>query len=336
MILNIKDKTTRTLLSLARTPLVFYPYYRYHLPLPSVIMIENTNCCNSRCVMCPREKLTRAQGFMAFGLFEKIIKEVSTMRRKPVAHLHGFGEPLLDPLLPERIALAKACGIKHTYIVTNASLLLPETSRKLIAAGLDKMKISFYGTDEDSYSATMTPLSFKVAFQNINDFLRIRRELKRTNPRLILQYLSHKPTDAKVGDFRVLWSSSIDRNVGDRLNITSLHNYGGGRDHHRVGDRIASVCFYPWTAMSVLWDGRVVTCCMDFNGAQVMGDLTSQTVVDVWNGPVASSIRRDFGKLEYGGFPTCMGCDWVHRRQDHGKQTVVTSPPVGTATRRSE
>ena len=176
--LNIKDKTTKYLLSLARTPLVFYPYYRFHFPLPSVIMIENTNRCNSQCVMCPREKLTRKPGFMEFGLFEKIIKEVSGMKRKPVTHLHGFGEPLLDILLPERIKLAKDCGIKHTYIVTNASLLVPEISRKIIQAGLDKMKISFYGTDEDSYNATMKKLNFKVTFQNIADFLRIRKEMK--------------------------------------------------------------------------------------------------------------------------------------------------------------
>jgi len=70
-------------------------------------------------------------------------------------HLHGFGEPLLDESLPERIRLAKSCGIKHTYLVTNASLLFPETARKIIHAGLDTMKISFYGTDEESYHATM-------------------------------------------------------------------------------------------------------------------------------------------------------------------------------------
>ena len=43
MILNIGDKKTKLLLSLAKTPLLFYPHYKYHLPLPSVLMIENTN-----------------------------------------------------------------------------------------------------------------------------------------------------------------------------------------------------------------------------------------------------------------------------------------------------
>jgi wyosine [tRNA(Phe)-imidazoG37] synthetase (radical SAM superfamily) len=124
--------------------------------------------------------------------------------------LHGFGEPLLDKLLAERIQLAKTCGIQRTYIVTNASLLLPETSRKIISAGLDKMKISFYGTDEESYNNTMKRLNFKVTFQNIKDFLRIRKEMKRENPRLILQYLPNETNNAKTAEFRSLWSPLID------------------------------------------------------------------------------------------------------------------------------
>jgi hypothetical protein len=99
--LNIGDTKTKFLLGLAKTPLVFYPHYKYHLPLPTVLMIENTNLCNADCVICPRETLSRKRGFMDFGLFEKIIKEASSESHKPVTHLHGFGEPLLDKLLPD-------------------------------------------------------------------------------------------------------------------------------------------------------------------------------------------------------------------------------------------
>jgi len=314
MLLNIGDKKTRFLLSLAKTPLLFYPHYKYHLPLPTVLMIENTNHCNAECVMCPRDTLSRKRGFMDFGLFEKIMKEVSSVRRKPVTHLHGFGEPLLDKLLAERIQLAKTCGIKHTYIVTNASLLFPETSRKIIGVGLDKMKISFYGTDEESYNTTMKRLNFKVTFQNITEFLRIRKDMKRGNPRLILQYLPNETNHAKTEEFKALWSSLIDTKVGDCLNVSSLHNYGGGRAYNHLGKKIVSVCYFPWTSMSVLWDGRVVTCCMDSNGVQVLGDLNSQSIQEVWNGPVLSGARDNFRKLDYSNYPVCLSCDWVRRR----------------------
>ena len=314
MILNARDKITRCLLSLAKTPLLLDPYYRYHLPLPSVILIENTNCCNAQCVMCPRETLTRKRGFMEFGLFEKIMKELSSASRKPVVHLHGFGEPLLDESLPERIMLAKTCGIKHTYLVTNASLLFPETSRKIIDAGLDAMKISFYGTDEESYRATMRGLDFKVALYNIREFVRIRTELKKRTPKLILQYLPQESNGAKTEEFQSLWRSVLDKRAGDCMNLSSLDNFGGGRAYNIVGERIVSVCFYPWAALSVLCDGRAVTCCMDYNGVQGVGNLNFQSVMEIWNGPVLSAIRRNFGKLDYSGFSTCLCCDWVRRR----------------------
>jgi hypothetical protein len=331
MIFNIGDKKTKLLLSLAKTPLLFYPHYKYHLPLPSVLMIENTNHCNAECVMCPRDTLSRKRGFMDFGLFEKIIKEVSSMRRKPVTHLHGFGEPLLDRLLAERIQLAKTCRIKRTYIVTNASLLFPETSRKIISAGLDKMKISFYGTDEVSYNNTMKRLDFKASFQNIKDFLRIRKEMKRENPRLILQYLPNETNNAKTAEFFALWSPLIDPNVGDSLNVSSLHNYGGGRVYNRLGKEIVSVCYFPWTSMSVLWDGRGVACCMDSNGVQVLGDLNSQSVQEVWNGPELSGVRNNFRKLDYSKYPVCLSCDWVRRRDNN--KTILEALDFSRNTR---
>jgi Radical SAM superfamily/Iron-sulfur cluster-binding domain len=314
MILNARDKITRSLLSLAKTPLVFYPYYRYHHPLPAEILIENTNYCNAQCVMCPRESLTRRRGFMEFGLFEKIIREVSGRSRKPVVHMHGFGEPLLDESLPERIVIAKTCGINHTYLVTNASLLFPETARKIIRAGLDVMKISFYGTDEESYHATMRWLDFETALDNVRDFVRLRKELRKSTPKLILQYMPQEANGAKTKEFQSLWRSVLDKRAGDCLNFSSLDNFGGGRAYNRVGERIVSVCFYPWAALSVLCDGRAVTCCVDYNGLQSVGDLNFQSVMEIWNGPVLSAIRRNFGKLDYSGFPTCLCCDWVRRR----------------------
>jgi hypothetical protein len=314
MIFNARDKITRGLLSLARSPLPFHLYYRRHFPLPAVLLIENTNACNAHCVMCPREKLTRKPGVMAFALFEKIIREVSEVKRKPIVHLHGFGEPLLDESLPDRIWLAKALGITHTYLVTNASLLFPETAKKIIGAGLDEMKISFCGTDDDSYNRTMRGLDFKAALNNIIEFVKIRKEMKKKTPKLILQYLPQKTNGAAIKEFKFLWRTVLDKKMGDRLNVSALDNFGGGRDYNPVKGNIASVCFYPWSALSVLWDGRAVTCCVDYNGVQEIGDLNSQTVAEIWNGPVMSGIRKNFGRLDYSGFPVCQCCDWVHRR----------------------
>ena len=314
MILNARDKITRCSLSWAKTPLLFDRYYRK----PSSIARrdpdrEHELLQRAVCHVPTRDAHPKTRLHGVWIIREDHERTVRASR-KPVVHLHGFGEPLLDPLLSERIKLAKTCGIRQTYIVTNASLLSPETARKIINAGLDTMKISFYGTDEESYHATMRRLDFEVALNNIRGFVRIRKELKKRTPKLILQYLPQEANGAKTEEFQSLWRSVLDKRAGDCLNLSHLDNFGGGRAYNIVGERIVSVCFYPWAALSVLCDGRAVTCCMDYNGVQGVGDLNFQSVMEIWNGPVLSAIRRNFGKLDYSGFPTCLRCDWVRRR----------------------
>ena len=159
------------------------------------------------------------------------------------------------------------------------------------------MKISFYGTDEESYNTTMRRLDFKVALHNIREFVRIRKELKKRTPKLILQYLPQEANGAKTEEFQSLWRSVLDKRAGDCLNFSSLDNFGGGRAYNLVGEKIVSVCYFPWTSMSVLWDGRVVTCCMDSNGVQVLGDLNSQSVMEIWNGPCVVRDQKELRKV---------------------------------------
>jgi hypothetical protein len=43
----------------------------------SEVWIENTNHCNTECIICPREIHTRNKRVMDFALYMKIIKEIS-------------------------------------------------------------------------------------------------------------------------------------------------------------------------------------------------------------------------------------------------------------------
>jgi len=75
---------------------------------PSYLQIEViAGMCSARCVMCDIENSPR-QGLMS-------IEEYGTVLNKFVRHtdklkflnLQGLGESLLDPTLPEKIAIAK-------------------------------------------------------------------------------------------------------------------------------------------------------------------------------------------------------------------------------------
>lgn len=293
---------------------IFNQYYKNKLidiPFPPEVWIENTNCCNAKCIMCPRDKHTRQLGFMDFSLFEKLIKEIARFKDAVKrVHLHNYGEPLLDKELARRIKLAKDYGVRHAYFVTNASLLTQEISKEIIEADLDEFKISFYGTDKDTYNNTMQGLNFDKTIQNVNDFLRIRKELGKSNPRVIIQYLPQTENKAKTDEFISIFSQLIDNSIGDSLNVFSLHNFGDGRIYHKA-DKIVGICSYPWRTMVILHDGRVVICCLDYNGAQVVGDVNKNSIKEIWSSAEYRKIRYDFRRLRYQEYPVCMKCDII-------------------------
>lgn len=292
---------------------VYNPIYRLRLKepdFPPEVWIENTNRCNARCVMCPRDKHTRAQGIMTMDLYRKLIDEISVHRSAVRrVHLHNYGEPLLDDKLAERVRIAKAAGIAHVYFVTNASLLTAQRADELIASGLDEFKISFYGTDRLRYNQTMAGLDFDVTIAQVKEFFRLRKMTRSPTPRVVIQYLPQEANEARSEEFVALFSGMIDRELGDRINIFSLHNFGAGRQYHRPGSQVCTICDYPWRTTVILWDGRVVPCCLDFNGELALGDVNRNTIAEVWNAKAYRGLRRDFKRLSYRGYPLCAACE---------------------------
>ena len=294
---------------------IYNPYLKSKLvssDFPPEIWIENTNICNAKCPICPREKQTRELGYMHYDLYEKLIEEISHYKDKVRrVHLHNYGEPLLDRDLAMKIKFAKESGITHTYIVTNASLLDPEKSREIIEAGLDELKISFYGTDSETYNKTMVGLDYEKTLRNIKEFIRLRSELRKDNPKLILQYIPTDTNESRISDFIEIMKPLINESVGDEVNIWHLHNYGDGRSFIRLG-RIKYTCEYPWRTMVIMQNGNVVLCCHDYNGIQVIGDVNKNTIHEIWNSPEYENARRNFKSLRYEDFPICLKCNVIH------------------------
>jgi len=310
--------------SLKKSPKAFTLFKKYPLryyrntklkesEFPKQVWIENTNHCNATCVMCPRELQTRAKRIMSFDLYEKLIKEISlyshTVER---VHMHNFGEPLLDKKLPERIKLAKDHGIKHVYFVTNASLLDSKNALNLIESGADEFKISFYGANEGSYNSIMRDLDFNTTLNNVKNFFDLRKSLKASKPKVILQLIPQSLNDANLEKkWANLFKECLDDEIGDTLNYYELHNYGEGRDYVEIGSHnIRNVCHWPWDVMVILQDGSVTACCMDFDGKIILGKVNEQSIYDIWNGEKYRKIRENFKKLNYRDYEPCLKCNF--------------------------
>ena len=66
------------------------------------------------------------------------------------------------------------------------------------------------------------------------------------------------------------------------------HEWGG----HGQADK--HFCSYPWRQLAILVDGQATACCVDAEGEICLGNAKTQTVEEIWNGPVLERIRAGF------------------------------------------
>jgi hypothetical protein len=277
--------------------------------LPDIVQIESTNLCNAKCVFCPRDDMHRRQGVMSMDLFTKIVDECAALGITHV-RVHNYGEPFLDKQLVEKVRYAKQRGIAEVGMISNGSLITEEIARGMVEAGLDAINISVDASGKETFERTRVHLEYDTVIANIKGLVRVRGELGRTHPKLILSFVRQGNTADEAAFIRE-WSQ-----VADKIHITDLHNWAGTLN---ATSNVHFPCYRLWLTFTVLWDGRVSLCCADFDGRHILGDLRTSTIEQVWNAPAYLAVRRQH--LENGGPEICRSCDlpkkdsplWVRR-----------------------
>lgn len=279
-------------------------------PVPYLDQIELTNRCPFRCGFCPRGvpgKMERPVGFMDLGLFERLLGELhpAQARYRPL-ELHHLGESLLHPEVDRFVAAASARGLP-TEISVNPSLLEPELGRRLLAAGIRRMVISLDGMDDETSTAIRGPAArYDRAERNLAALLEALAGMKEP-PAVVIQMIDLERNKHQREAFLARWGAT---GLGD-VHAVIKDLDGPDPDLGRPTSRpLVYLCSYPWRSVVVLWDGRVVPCCRDDDARFVLGDLTRQSLAEIWRGPRANELRAQHrgGQLPAGHL--CHDCAW--------------------------
>ena len=269
------------------------------------VRYEVTDHCNATCIMCPRDKHEhgREHGIMDQAKYERSIDEVVALGAKKVV-LTGFGEPMLDRRLEQKIAYAKGKGLS-TYFITNASALTPVRSQKLLSAGLDEMRVSFYGMRPETYNAVMQGLDFNRTKKGVLEFLRLRDEMGKKT-RVQMSYLELKENASDTQAFREFWEPKVNA-----IEVWKPHNFGDGRDYRtRLDDSHKASCGRPDNGpFQIQWNGEVIPCCYDYNNQVILGNAFETPVLDILNGPKYRLLRYAHRMKKFALFPYCNQCD---------------------------
>jgi radical SAM protein with 4Fe4S-binding SPASM domain len=293
---------------------------------PKLIGVELTNHCDLECVMCPQPDQTRNLGLMEVNLFQKIVDEVKN--HSEFMYLHGLGESLLHPKFFEMADYANQAGLK-THLSTNLSFLNEERNEKLATSGIDFIVLSLDGSTKETYESIRVGGDFEKSLKHAKHLLKLK--IKYNSKFLVdVQFIQMKKNQNEAGQLKALFSED-ELEVIDRFRVKpafeTTNNILKHPMHHSVP------CYYLWSTMTILQDGKVSMCCMDFDGKVIVGDLTKERVYDIWNNSAMVKLRDKHKKLDYDSSPICEKCS-VPNMGYFSNTTILASAVLSSGTMR--
>ena len=164
----------------------------------ALVQVENTSYCNFHCSYCPTHSLDSqiersARAHMEVGQFEALL---DAHRRARLVVIQGQGEPLMDPTLFTKLALARRRNLV-TQVISNGSLLSEASRERLWAAGPDILLFSIDAIAPERNEAARKGLRFFEVMDRIRLLTRMREQAPRA---MLVGLLSivHGPFDEEV------------------------------------------------------------------------------------------------------------------------------------------
>jgi len=257
--------------------------------IPPITVIESTNACNLKCLMCARNYMTRPVGFMDLELEQKIVSQIPSGR---FIWTHGWGEPLLHPQFDEFVKIAKGQGLQ-VGAITNATLLTVEWAKKIFDSKLDWLVFSIDAESEILYQK-IRGVSYQEVASNVSGFLDLKRKLGYNLPHTQINIVDIPLSQEEISPLIRRWRRRVDK-----IRIKHMNDYGSqcpkihALKKEPLRPRRAVCSAVVNGGIIIYWDGRVGPCCTDFDGKIIYGDLNKQTIEEVWGGPVRRNLLED-------------------------------------------
>ncbi len=276
---------------------------------PKFFEIETIRACNARCSFCSIKDWRDMGGMlMSDNLFDKFCGEISKYAEWiNTVCLNRDGEPTLDKKLIERVSKVKKANIKKITLSTNGELLNEKLAKNLIEAGLDDIMISIDGFSKEVYESIRTGLNFEKVIKNTTALFKIRNAMK-SRMSIRVRMVIVDSNKHEVDDWIKFWTklaSSIDR-----VYAMPAHNWG---NQIKISGAVNSAhnttaCIFPFSSMAVHVNGEVGLCNADYNASVSMGNISTQSIKEVWNSKKYKNIRKIHLEGLKDNIKLCDGC----------------------------
>jgi radical SAM protein with 4Fe4S-binding SPASM domain len=184
-------------------------------------------------------------------------------------------------------------------LFSNGSLLRDETAERLLHSGLDEIKISIDGADAKEFNELRFGLSHAKVVENVRQFKAMRDAAGMTSKIKIIATCTQTSDKARTDKFLA--------GMVDRIDYTRLHNWAGALGS-LMNRRIRKPCDRLWRTFTVLANGHVAICCRDYAGRELMGNVRTHTIAEIWQNQLYHEIRRKHAQSKQKGIGACSDC----------------------------
>lgn len=298
---------------------------------PIAYQLELTNHCPYTCVGCPRtDHMHRPLGMMSAETFRAVVDAVAPWQREhwPMA-LHHMGEALLHPEIATHIRYASRRGVP-TSLACRPNHLMPDRAEAILVAGLCTIVVTVDALDTPTMRViTGKVANFEKAEENVRAFLEIKRRLG-SPVRVLIQMIAYAANQHQ-------WSAFLERFEDDdpsvlvavkrfsSWTVPELAQFGPASEKFLGGS-----CRRPFNSFVVMWDGRVVPCCRDHDGAVVLGNI-HDGLDKIWNGAPYEAFRVAFDGDALPPGHMCRGCSlypWAPKSNVATDAWIETDDPI--------
>jgi MoaA/NifB/PqqE/SkfB family radical SAM enzyme len=265
---------------------------------PTQLYLEVTNRCNLACKTCPQYwGMPERPADLSVASVRAVVDQLPVLER---VVLHGIGESIMNPALPEIVSLVKERGA-YTVMNSNGTILRSRRLREVVRAGLDEIRISIDAATSESYQTVRGADALPKIIDNLQFIDEVKREEGMDTPKVSLWMTGLRETVQELPILiRVAAQAGIQEVYLQRLVVSerglatgeqSLHgSYEEFRPFIEETERVAEqlgitfrgsgdttgglsvkgtddeapwrACRRPWNLMYLTAHGNVLPCCI--------------------------------------------------------------------------
>jgi radical SAM protein with 4Fe4S-binding SPASM domain len=271
--------------------------------LPQDVIIEVTNKCNLKCIMCHAHsehvRKIRREGFMPEDIWKKVIDEIDTWEHQVSLCTYGAGEPLLYSKIVDVIQFAKSKHNITAGFLTNGMFLNRKKIVDLICSGIDWIALSIDGTDPEFVEKFRKGSNLATIEKNLMAL--IKEKGKSIKPIIKLNMVLLPGSENQVEIFLRKWRHLVD------YIMLSKYIPTGSTSFLKLPIR-RRPCFLLKKMIVIAYNGDVALCCSD-NLEHKMGNVIDCSIKEVWYGERFREARKLHDDGFFNSIKKCGQCD---------------------------